>query len=484
MHNRTSKASYKHNSSNSHANTEHTVNSSDSDSSNKHVGKLKHRGSSNERGEAKAVNKTSKTITTSKTAGQHRRSNHDVDDALRLTNIARNRNKQQASANIKVKAKTKGNADERKTKTGNSQSKGVTVLPASDSIGEDVSNSSDDRTRVPRNNNPQLRSIDTMEMDADLTENEIVKAIERLKLMVNSKTARRVTKERKFWRAIFSVPLGTGRQDDRSVSITFYFDCTAHNSNVPFRIQFNAGLIQEQHVRRLMAVFKEVFPFDYASVARSLRFHGVDEAYDHAGSLEDFVLERLRTTTVERYYIKTNAGGSIQTAYIGSHASPSHGVLYDLGSADAYRNALGQAVPLNKDTATHSFVERKGMIRIESRRVFDKPLTLQQLLELPSAFREYRFFDLTRLSRRDRLDPVLMGFVDSVRLRGVHSASKRLEEAFGGGRAAKRRVKEFEHRLADCGCTWWQALDHQQQLGVLLKNAPIWRFLRRTAKLA
>lgn len=331
---------------------------------------------------------------------------------------------------------------------------------------------------------PELRSIDTMEMDAPLNEQQIERAIGKLKLMVNDKRARRVTNESRFWEAKFSVPLGTGRQGERSVSITFYFVCTAKNSNVPMRLQFNVGLIRDEHVKRLIEVFKEVFPLDYKEVARSLRIHGVDEAYDRTGSLEDFILERGSSTTVERYYIKTSAGGEIQTSYIGSVDSPSHGVLYDLGSADAYRNARGQAVPLNKDTATHVFKCRMGMIRIESRRVFKSPLTMQDLLRLPSAFHEYQFFDLTRLPARKRRDPVFIGYVDSVRLRGVHSASKRLEAALGGGRPAARQVAEFEERLGRANSTWWSAIDHRQQLGVLLRAAPIWQFLRLTARLS
>jgi hypothetical protein len=481
MRKRTSKVSYKHNSSNSHASTKHTVNSSDSVSSSKHVGKLKHRGSSNEKAEARATSKTTTTITTSKTAG---RSNQDDDDhdALRFTNIARNGNTQKASA-ISSTLSTVTTKGKSKAVNRSHDSKHKKASSASISINHDAPST---RTAIARaihaNHQPQLRIIDTMELDADLADHEIEEAIERLKLMVNAKTARRVTKDRRFWKRIYSVPLGTGRQGDRSVSLTFYFVCTAKNANVPMRLQFNVGLIQESHARRFIKVFREVFPFSYQGVAQLLHVHGIDEAYDHAGSLEDLLLERPGSTSVERYYIKTNAGGAIQTSYIGGVNSPSHGVLYDLGSADAYRSALGQAVPLNKDTATHTFVERKGMIRIESRRVFKKPLTIQQLLKLPSAFHEYLFFDLTRLSRQDRGDPVFMGYVDSVRLRGLHSAGRRLKESFGGGRPAQRQVREFEDRLASCRCTWWQSLDHQQQLGVLLRAAPIWRFLKRTGE--
>jgi hypothetical protein len=330
---------------------------------------------------------------------------------------------------------------------------------------------------------PTLRSIDTMEMDAPLDEHQIEGAITRLKLMVIDRRARRITKESGFWKATFSVPLGSGKHSDRNVSLTLYFVCLAKNADVPMRIQFNVGLIRDDHVKHLIQVFKEVFPLDYKQVARSLRVHGVDEAYDREGSLEDFVLERASSTTVERYYIKTNTGGNIQTSYIGSVDSPSHGVLYALGSADAYRNARGQAVPLNADTATHTFKCRDNMIRIESRRVFKQaPLTLAQVIELPSAFHEYQFFDLTRLPAKERNDPLFMGYVDSVRLRGLHGASKRMVTVLGGGRPATRRIAEFEQRLGKASCTWWSAIDHRQQLGVLLRDAPIWRFLRLTAK--
>jgi hypothetical protein len=485
MSKRTFKVSYKHKNSNSHANTEHTVNSSDSESSSKHKGKLELRGSSNDGGEARAASKNSKTISTTRATGQLHSSDQDEGEAICLTNIARNGQKHKASATSSALpvAATRDKIKTVNRSHGSKNKKALSAFSASASINRDVPPT---HTAIARamhaSSQPQLRSIDTIELDADLADNEIEAAIERLRLMVNTKTARRVTRERRFWKRIYSVPLGTDRQGDRGVSLTFYFVCTANNADVPMRLQFNVGLIQESHARRFIEVFREVFPFDYQRVARCLRVHGTDEAYDHIGSLEDFILERPRTTTVERYFIKTNAGGAIQTSYIGGVNSPSHGVLYDLGSADAYRNALGQPVALNKDTATHTFVEREGMIRIESRRVFPKSLTMQQLLKLPSAFHEYLFFDLTRLPRRERRDPVFMGYVDSVRLRGLNSAGKRLAELFGGGRAAKRQVKEFEDRLASCRCAWWQALDHQQKLGVLLRSAPIWCFLKHTAK--
>lgn len=370
------------------------------------------------------------------------------------------------------------------TRKASNNKKRATPSSASTHIKHDapVPTKGDGQRPVRKPNPPALRSIDTMEMDAYISPEEIESAIERLKLLVSDKRAKRVTSQSQFWKATFSVPLGT-ELEQRSVSATFYFDCTARGADIPMRLQFNVGLMKVGHVDKLMDAFKEVFPYDYKRVAAALRVHGVDEAYDHEGNLEDFILEHRRATVVARYYIKTGAGGEIQTAYTGSVDSPSHGVLYDIESADVYRNALGQPVPLNKDTAADTFECRKGMIRIESRRVFkDHPLTLEELLKLPSAFHEYLFFDLTRLSARDRRDSVFMGFVDSVRLRGLNAAVKRLQVSYGGGRPAIREVKQFEDRLAACSCTWWSALDHSQQLGKLLRAAPIWKFLKHTAK--
>lgn len=379
----------------------------------------------------------------------------------------------------KPKEKLTTSETERKKKQTHVTSSASTSSPINDDA-QPMAKSAVQRA-VKKTINPGLRIIDTMEMDAPLNAQQIESAIKKLKAMRSEKRARQLTSESKFWKAKFTVPLGSG-SGGRNVSVTFYFECTANNSNVPMRLQFNVSLIREEHARRFIKVFKEVFPFDYKQVAKSLRFHGVDEAYDRPGSLEDFVLERPASTTVERYYIRTNSRGEIQTSYIGSEDSPSHGVLYDLGGADAFRNALGEAVPLNKDTATHKFNSREGMIRIESRRVFKgSPLTLKELLELPSAFHEYQFLDLNRLSAKDRCDPAFIGYVDSVRLRGVHAASKRLEAALGGGRPAKRQVALFEARLGTASCVWWSAIDHRQKLGVLLRKSAIWKFLRHTA---
>jgi hypothetical protein len=180
--------------------------------------------------------------------------------------------------------------------------------------------------------------------------------------------------------------------------------------------------------------------------------------------------------------IKTNRKGGIQSQYIGEATAASRGIIYDRELAELFRNDRGQAIPLNRETATQILEHPKDSpttIRVESRRVFEPKLTYTQFAQTPSAFSEFNVFDLSRLRPRDRQDSGFMLYIEWVRLRGVHGAKHKLFQLEGKTADTKRRIVEYEACLARAQCECWLQMDRMQQLGVLLDSLPVNSFLKR-----
>ena len=330
---------------------------------------------------------------------------------------------------------------------------------------------------------PTLRTIDKVMIDATLSAEQIESAIEVCKQWVRDTRAIRITNQSGFWRAMFVYFLDESKSTEHSKnpSVTLYFESKGHNSNVSSRLQLNPHHLDAQHVTSLIAMWQKLFSFDWRDVRRAARFYRSDEASDFIGSLDTTLLDRHASQVRDNYFSKTNRNGKIQTTYIGEATALSRGTIYDRDLAELFRNDAGQSVPLNRETATHVLEHQKkvsGLIRVESRRVFEPKLTYAELTQTPSAFCEFNVFDLSRLRPRDRRDTGFMLYVEWVRLRGVHGAKHRLFEMQGKTAETKRLITDYEQRLGLAQCEWWTQLDREQQLGALLEKLPVNKFLK------
>lgn len=331
---------------------------------------------------------------------------------------------------------------------------------------------------------PLLRTLDKAMVDAPATPDQVDRAIDICKDMARAGDATRITNQSQNWQAVFVVYLNSqlpaGHSQNPSVTLYFNYRGNA-KANIPFRLQFNPDKLDAQHTESLIGLWKTICPIGWRELRRDARYYRVDEAVDAAGDLDNLILDRKASQVTSRYFTQTGRNGKIKTAYIGEDSAANGGALYDRFSAEVFRNADCEPVPLNRETATHTLDQLKdveGIIRVESRRVFATKLTYAELLQTPSAFAEYYLFDLSRLPPRDRRDTAFVGYTEIVRLRGMHGAKQRLLEMHGKTAETKRLISDYEQRLARAQCEWWTQLDRTQQLGALLKALPANKFMK------
>ena len=328
---------------------------------------------------------------------------------------------------------------------------------------------------------PILRALDKAMLDAPATPEQVERAIDICKELVKAGDATRITNQSRNWEAVFVVPLDSqlpaGHSQNPSVTLYFNYRGNA-KANVPFRQQFNPHKLNAQHTGSLIELWKFIWPIGWREMRRESRYYRVDEAADNHGDLDNLILDRKASQVMIRYFTQTGRNGKIKTSYIGEDSSENGGALYDRFSAEVFRNADGEPVPLNRDTATHILDQVDGVIRVESRRVFPTKLTYPELVKTPSAFSDFYLFDLSLLTLRDRRDTAFMGYTEIVRLRGLHGAKQRLFDMHGKTAETKRMIADYERSLASAQCEWWTQLDRTQQLGALLKALPANKFMK------
>lgn len=331
---------------------------------------------------------------------------------------------------------------------------------------------------------PQLRALDKAIIDAPATPEQVERAIDICKQHVRTRDAKRITNQSQNWEAVFVAYLNSKLPAGHSEipSVTLYFNYRGNaKANIPFRLQFNPHKIDAPHTQTLIDMWKCIWPIGWPELRRDARYFRVDEAVDAEGDLDSLILDRKASQVTTRYCTQTGRDGKIKTAYIGEQSAENGGALYDRFSAEVFRNADCEPVPLNRETATHALDQLKeveGIIRVESRRVFANKLTYAELLQTPSAFSEYYLFDLSRLPPRDRRDTAFVGYTEIVRLRGMHGAKQRLLYMHGKTAETKRMIADYEQRLASAQCEWWTQLDRTQQLGALLTALPVNKFMK------
>jgi hypothetical protein len=326
----------------------------------------------------------------------------------------------------------------------------------------------------------KLHSIDKLILDLELKGSELDDVVDQLKSLVTDKQIRRITNQSSFWKFVFFLKFDDHRASrfTKNVGVTFQCLPIGKNAKIKMQIVLNPALMDEQQVATFMQVWKTIFPARHHQMVARCRVCRLDEAIDVEVALDDLIVELGGALVSARYYTKTDRGGRIETMYTGGIESEHHGAAYNQGTADVFKNEAGLAVPLNAETADHTFVTREGCTRIESRRLFkDAPLTIAEMLLLPSAMSEYQVLDLTRLRPRDR-DHGFVAYLDCVRLRGLRGARLHMLAQFKNSKAVKTLVADYEKCLSVTGAEWWSAVDHNRQMSVMLQAAPIWRFLR------
>lgn len=246
------------------------------------------------------------------------------------------------------------------------------------------------------------------------------------------------------------------------------------------QLVLNPNQMEPGDCKRLIAMFKLLFPFNAKEVAALMLIRRIDVCIQLGLAIEDLIIELNGVMSGAKVYLKTDRDGKMQTIYMGSHESAHHGIAYDQITSDQYKRLVGEKpsrISMREDAELVLELERKqGRIQLESRRVFDHPVTLARLADLKTPFGKYRILQLK--SDGKKWEPGFCGYVDSVRLRGVHGARAHWKAQCGEGREVMAQIAEFEARLGRMAAPWWKPEKYAASLLETLKKSAAWKFLR------
>jgi hypothetical protein len=160
--------------------------------------------------------------------------------------------------------------------------------------------------------------------------------------------------------------------------------------------------------------------------------------------------------------------------------SAHHGVAYDQIASDEYKRLVGEKASraaMREDAELVLELERKtGRTQLESRRVFKKPVTLAQLAEIKTPFGGYRIMQI-KIGKK-KFDPAFCGYLDSVRLRGMHGARQHCQDLCGSVTTVKDQIANWEAQLGKMAVEWWRPEHYSASLLETLQKTPAWQFLR------
>lgn len=315
-------------------------------------------------------------------------------------------------------------------------------------------------------------AIDKLVLDIQLPEHELASVLERARQLRRKRQLGKGSTKGKFYKNIFIL-----RLPSKAVAC-FHMVQSNQDKGAPMQLVLNPNQMEPGDCQHLIAMFKLLFPLNAREIAASMLIRRIDVCIQLGLAIEDLIIELNGVMSGAKVYLKTDRDGQMQTIYMGSTESAHHGVAYDQITSDQYKRLVGEKPSRTQMREDAELVtERKqGRIQLESRRVFDHPVTLARLADLKTPFGKYRILQLKAGGKK--WEPGFCGYVDSVRLRGVHGARTHWKAQCGEGREAMAQIAEFEARLGRMAAPWWKPEAYAASLLETLKKSAAWKFLR------
>ncbi len=315
-------------------------------------------------------------------------------------------------------------------------------------------------------------AIDKLVLDIQLPEHELASVLERARQLRRKRQLGKGSTKGKFYKNIFIL-----RLPSKAVAC-FHMVQSNQDKGAPMQLVLNPNQMEPGDCQHLIAMFKLLFPLNAREIAASMLIRRIDVCIQLGLAIEDLIIELNGVMSGAKVYLKTDRDGQMQTIYMGSTESAHHGVAYDQITSDQYKRLVGEKPSRTQMREDAELVtERKqGRIQLESRRVFDHPVTLARLADLKTPFGKYRILQLKAGGKK--WEPGFCGYVDSVRLRGVHGARAHWKAQCGEGRDVMDQITEFETRLGRMAAPWWKPEEYAASLLETLKKSAAWKFLR------
>lgn len=320
---------------------------------------------------------------------------------------------------------------------------------------------------------PIVIGFDKAEMSVPLTATQLDAAVHKALQLVKQKRFTHRSSKSQPYKYLFVLTFDGGSK--------FVFNMVPNKTNIiyPMQVIFNPNHISETETEALIAVWKSLFGPQAREVAASMRFMRVDVNADSAHVIDNLIIDLDGAKVGQKYFVKTDTGGQIQTYYVGSDESPHHGIAYDQDASDDYKTRVGEFVGRQRPDKNAELVleQSKGRTRIESRRVFNPHVTLAELAAMTNPFSNYRVYDLSKLNGK-KTSLEFVTYLDCVRIRGIYGANRYLSEACGKSKEGIAIIHAYEQRLTRLAAPWWRPQDFNASLLAVLKQTPVWKFLK------
>lgn len=316
-------------------------------------------------------------------------------------------------------------------------------------------------------------AIDKLVLDIQLPEHELASVLERARQLRRERQLGKGSTKGKFYKNIFIL-----RLPSKAVAC-FHIMPNNPDKGAPMQLVLNPNQMEPGDCQHLIAIFKRLFPINFKEIAASMLIRRIDVCIQLGLAIEDLIIELNGVMSGAKVYLKTDRDGQMQTIYMGSHESAHHGIAYDQITSDQYKRLVGEKPSRTQMREDAELVleseSKQGRIQLESRRVFKRPVALAQLADMKTPFGKYRILQLK--SDGKKWEPGFCGYVDSVRLRGVHGARAHWKAQCGEGREAMAQIAEFEARLGRMAAPWWKPEEYAASLLETLKKSAAWKFV-------
>jgi hypothetical protein len=318
-------------------------------------------------------------------------------------------------------------------------------------------------------------AIDKLYLDLHISEPEMDAVLERAQQLRKHRKLGKGSTKNTFFKNAFVLKLPSG------AIARFHIVPNNHGQGANMQLVLNPNQMERGDSSPLIKMFKELFPLSWKLNASTMLIRRIDVCLQLLGvSINDLIITLDGSQSGAKVYVTTNRNGFVQTIYMGDTQSPQHGAAYDQVASDEYKSMVGEKPSRQhlRDIAElvlESVKKVKDRIQLESRRNFDKPVDLAQLAEITSPFGKYRILVLD--SKAQKWDAGFCGYIDSVRLRGMHGARAHLSMQCGKSSEVMNQVAEYEARLGRMAAPWWNAEEYAASLLETLKKSAAWSFL-------
>lgn len=319
-------------------------------------------------------------------------------------------------------------------------------------------------------------AIDKLYLDLHISEPEMDAVLERAQQLRKHRKLGKGSTKNTFFKNAFVLKLPSG------AIARLHIVPNNRGQGANMQLVLNPNQMERGDSSPLIKMFKELFPLSWKVNASIMLIRRIDVCLQLLGvSINDLIITLDGSQSGAKVYVTTNRNGFVQTIYMGDTQSPQHGAAYDQVASDEYKSMVGEKPSRQhlRDIAElvlEPVKKVKDRIQLESRRNFDKPVDLAQLAEITSPFGKYRILVLD--SKAQKWDAGFCGYIDSVRLRGMHGARAHLSMQCGKSSEVMNQVAEYEARLGRMAAPWWNAEEYAASLLETLKKSAAWNFLK------